>query len=577
MPALMLRAAAVAATAATAAVLCGAEEGGAPSTVHPASFYWQMAGAATSSAPAGFSFYTRIFSLFDEANPLDMQMGMGGTWLTPTNISWTGLPEGVCACNPKGWPSSTPNDPAEGCCEKDTRCSFLYETFEGGPGYWIGQLPTRTPKWRVNSAVGCYKDQTSTPLFNFGEAGAPHGCDAMGIAQLSNTMLMAPDGLTFEEGKEGMVGVSYARTPIGKVKEDDDRNFWAILVDTDNWSGPLAYFVPEFWAERWDSPNPSPGSAALGDLGQAGHGLQMGGGAFEWNTLYNYKAANGAYKIPKMSLPLGKDGQTTLFKDARGYTDEDIYDPLEAALQSGSLDASQIMAGGTPADMKPGKTDATYRLDGNHSIDPYNDAHLIHVGELLTTVDADGNARWAFSPNKTLTPAMDGKLPEYFSPYDETDGSGLQPISAADAPAELVAHEFPAKADMGAYDGLSHPPVGGCASAPGPADEKLYCAQTTSPSWIAFQWFKFVDQPAMARAKLSTAESAYLQKRVETLHTMLAKGGPSASKWIKERGAAEQLATVDGAQLVTPPKGMEVGYVPVVLYEGTAKPEGCSE
>jgi hypothetical protein len=203
-----------------------------PSVVHPASFYWQMAGAATSTATSGFSFYTRIFSLFDEANPLDMQMGMGGTWLTPTNISWSGLPAGVCACNPKGWPSSTPGDQAEHCCEKDTRCSFLYETFEGGPGYWIGQLPTRTPKWRVNSAVGCYKDQTSTPLFNFGQAGAPHPCDAMGIAQLSNTMLMAPDGLTFEQGKEGMVGVSYVRTPIGKVKDTDDRNFWSILVDT---------------------------------------------------------------------------------------------------------------------------------------------------------------------------------------------------------------------------------------------------------------------------------------------------------------------------------------------------------
>ena len=69
----------------------------------------------------------------------------------------------------------------------------MYETFEGGPGYWIGQLPTKTPKWRVNSAVGCYKDQTATPLFNFGEAGAPHPCESMGIAQLSNTLLMAPD------------------------------------------------------------------------------------------------------------------------------------------------------------------------------------------------------------------------------------------------------------------------------------------------------------------------------------------------------------------------------------------------
>lgn len=239
----------VVAAALLACTSIAAETDESPSIVHPASFYWQMAGAATSTASSGFSFYTRIFSLFDEANPLDMQMGMGGTWLTPTNISWSGLPAGVCACNPKGWPSSTPGDQAEHCCEKPTRCSFLYETFEGGPGYWIGQLPTRTPKWRVNSAVGCYKDQTSTPLFNFGAAGAPHPCDAMGIAQLSNTMLMAPDGLTFEQGKEGMVGVSYVRTPIGKVKDADDRNFWTILVDTG--ALPSAFLCAHFPVAQW--------------------------------------------------------------------------------------------------------------------------------------------------------------------------------------------------------------------------------------------------------------------------------------------------------------------------------------
>lgn len=171
---------------------------------------------------------------------------------------------------------------------------------------------------------------------------------------------------------------------------------------------------------------------------------------------------------------------------------------------------------------------------------------------------------------------MDGKLPEYFSPYNAVDGSGLEPIAPADAPPELVAQKFSAKADMGPYDALSHPPAGGCASSPGPADDKLHCAQTTSPSWMAYRWYKFVDQPAMARAKLSSAESAYLQKRVERLHTMLAKGGRAAGKWIKERGAAEQLATVDTAQLVVPPRGMEIGYVPVVVYEGTAKPQGCA-
>ena len=417
--------------------------------------------------------------------------------------------------------------------------------------------------------MGCYKDQTSTPLFNFGAAGKPHACDSMGIAQLSNRMLMAPDGLTFEDGKEGMVGVAYVRTPVGKVKAEDDRNFWTILVDTVNFAGPIAYFIPEFWAERWDSPHPSPGSAALPDLGKPGHGLSMGGGAFEWNTLHNWKSSDGYYKIPKMKLPLGSDGQTTLFKDARGYADSDIFDPLEAALASGgsTLDPTQLMEGGKPIDCINGSDPATYRLDGTHA-KPGN--YLIKVGELVTSTDSAGNCRWTFAPNATDAPGgSDGSLPEYFSPQ-------LTPITAEEAPAELVGVQFKVKNDMGPYDGLNNLPVGGCDNAPGPATPKLYCVATTSPSWIAYKWYKFTEQPAFARAKLTATEAAFMQARVEKLHTMLG-ASVDAGKWMKEKGKpAEQLATVDTAQLVTPPEGMEVGYVPIVLYEGTAKPSGCS-
>ena len=203
----------------------------------------------------------------------------------------------------------------------------------------------------------------------------------MGIAQLSNRMLMAPDGLTFQRGKQGMVGVAYVRTPCGKTAADDKRNFWTVVVDTQNFAGPLAYFVPEFWAERWDSPHPSPGSKAIGDLGKPGHGLSMGGGAFEWNTLYNFKDnRTGAYKVPAMALPLGPDGQTTLFKDARGYAASDTVAPLEAALASGHLDASAVMAGGAPMQCSNGSSNATYRLEGH---DP---THLVTVGALHTTV-----------------------------------------------------------------------------------------------------------------------------------------------------------------------------------------------
>ena len=341
-----------------------------------------------------------------------------------------------------------------------------------------------------------------------------------------------------------------------------------------NFAGPVGYFIPEFWAERWDSPNPSPGSAALPDLGKPGHGLSMGGGAFEWNTLHNYKSADGYFKIPKMKLPLGEDGSTTLFKDARGYDNADIYDPLEAALASGgTLDASKLMSGGKPIDCVNGSDPATYRLDGTHA-NPGD--YLINVGELHTSTDGAGNCRWTFTPNATDDApgagggaGADGSLPQYFSPE-------LQPIPAAKAPAELVSIKFATKKDMGAYDGLTSPPAGGCAAEPGPATPELYCVQTTSPSWIAYKWYKFVEQPAFSRAKLTATEASYLQQRVENLHKLLG-ASDDAGKWIKEKGLpTEKLATVDTAQLVTPPEGLELGYVPVVLYEGISKPRGCS-
>merc|ERR1712232_99136 len=48
------------------------------------------------------------------------------------------------------------------------------------------------------------------------------------------------------------------------------------------------------------------------------------------------------------------------------------------------------------------------------------------------------------------------------------------------------------------------------------------------------------------------------------------------SRWMTAKQAVEEgLAIVDKAALVTPPAGMEFGYVPIAMYEGFQKPAGC--
>ena len=69
-----------------------------------------------------------------------------------------------------------------------------------------------------------------------------------------------------------------------------------------------------------------------------------------------------------------------------------------------------------------------------------------------------------------------------------------------------------------------------------------------------------------------------MQARVERLHRLLNDGGDAASRWIKERGAAaEGLAHIEPALVLTPPAGLEIGHVPVPIYEGVAQPTDCDE
>lgn len=579
-------------------------------TVNP--FYWSMSAGSTDAA-AGFSWYTNIFELFKEGYPLQMQMGLGGTWLTGLDIDFGQ----TCACNPEGWPNNpavAPHDQSNGCCDQAAKCGWLFETFEGGPGYWVGELPSVAPKWRAGSSVGCYRDCINSPLWC--GADTVKDCGSLGMVALSNHILMAPDGISFDS--MGMLGVAYVRTPFGKVDARDSRNFWTIVLDAANFAGPLAYWLPEFWAERakgWEEQ-----SAHLKDIGTVS-GLSVGPWAFEWNTIQTYKDGQGNYKLPNMSVPQ-RNGQGILVMGTRGYTDSDIGVPLEAALTVGSLSVTTIMKSGSTTNCISGSSSAVFNVEGSRSIEvgtlrtristpsrPWTMSvaavlvgiaawgtmvlsiclctgvtkksrfgcflylcllGMLSVGIVLAIKGDTGELSeclWTIELNNPQCVGLsECPLPRYLD-------ANLQPTDAQRVSPELRDQQFPQKLGSAAYDALGSPPPGGCISAPGPASDDLYCVQTKSNSWLAWRWYRFVDQPSMARARLSAIEASYMQQRVETLHKM----APRESRWIKASAAtvAEGLAEVDAALLVEPPKGFECGFVPVVLYEGMSKPLSC--
>ena len=63
--------------------------------------------------------------------------------------------------------------------------------------------------------------------------------------------------------------------------------------------------------------------------------------------------------------------------------------------------------------------------------------------------------------------------------------------------------------------------------------------------------------------------------RIERLHRAMAPASP-LNEWLKPPSASlPPLVKVDPASIVTPPPGLEVGYVPIVVSQGMQRPAGC--
>ncbi len=108
-------------------------------------------------------------------------------------------------------------------------------------------------------------------------------------------------------------------------------------------------------------------------------------------------------------------------------------------------------------------------------------------------------------------------------------------------------------------------PAKGAWTNPGPATKPLK-VKLTDGSLVTYCWYRFVDQPSFQQYSFSEAKKEKLQALVEKIH----------AEWPIDRDymappTMGELATLDPSLLVTPPKGMEVGYVPIVIRQESAK------
>jgi len=134
---------------------------------------------------AGMGFYAAVCPLVDQ--PLaNFQIGLPSSWIQPDNSDNRDkplAPEGTLA---RTWKARGPT------------WSSVFQTIEGGLGYWAGNhFRYGPPKFSMNGTPQCYDYEIGSPGWSFFYSNEALPDNRLGIAQLSNRLLIPPDALPF--------------------------------------------------------------------------------------------------------------------------------------------------------------------------------------------------------------------------------------------------------------------------------------------------------------------------------------------------------------------------------------------
>lgn len=484
---------------------------------------------------AGMGFYAAVWALADQ--PLaDFQIGLPSCWILPDNSDNKDRPLAPVGTLARQWK------------ERGPTWSSVFQTIEGGLGYWAGNnFRYGPPKFSMNGTPQCYDYEIGSPGWSFfyGEKALPE--NQLGIAQLSNRLLIPPDGLCFKGHPNGdFLGYSWMALPFTESTNGDpptgDQS-WTCFLSSQNFKGPIAYYIPETWSKI---------GKLFNDPFLYGRGLDsrtgiMGGGAMEINTVprIDSKDSKGTTysKLPRLKFPVNSRGEVTLVQDVTYYSRDALYNSFKAwkegaAKCSGVFDASHSF--------KPKlKTETTrYDQDGKQ---------IVGVEDTFDTTIFDGNM-WGLKW-KPKGSAPHGEFPQYYKHVGEKRVA----TAASDVPRDTRLHTAKFKLAMPGPAYTS--PNAGAWTSPGPKAGP-YTVTLTDGSVVTYSWYRFVDQPSFQQYDWSADKKRQLQALVKRLH----------ANWPTNRDymappTTGKLVSLDPALLVKPPKGLEIGYVPIVTKQ----------
>jgi hypothetical protein len=490
---------------------------------------------AQSSFTAGMGFYAAVWPLVEE--PIaDFQVGLPSSWIVPDNSDDKDkplAPEGTLA---RTWR------------ERGPTWGSVFQTVEGGLGYWAGNhFRYGPPKFSMNATPQCYDYEVGSPGWSFFYSNETLPDNRLSIAQLSNRLLIPPDALPFRGNPNGeFLGYTWMALPFTDPSTDDpptgDQS-WTCFLSAANFKGPIAFYIPETWSKIGKLFN----YPFLYGRGLDARGAIMGGGAMEINTVPRFQArdAQGTVysKLPKLRFPIDSEGRALLVQDVTYYSKAAFYNDFLSWRKGSSVCPERFDMKGA---WRPKLTTRTTRYDQGGK-------KIIGVERVFDTRIFEGSV-WGLQWS-TNDASAKGLFPQYYKRV----GDERVAVTAAEVPAEtkLLTQGFRLAEAGPPYTS----PTNGAWVQPGP---KLgpFTARLADGSVVTYSWYRFVDQPSFQQYNWSAEKKANLQALVQKLH----------ANWPIDRDympppSHGTLVSLDPGLLVTPPKGLEVGYVPIVTHQ----------
>lgn len=491
---------------------------------------------------AGIGFNVAVWPLIDE--PLSgFQIGLPSTWIIPDNSDNKTnplCPEGTLA---RKWKPRGPT------------WSSVFQTIEGGVGYWAGNhFRYGPPKFSMNGTPQCYDYEIGSPGWSFFYSNEALPDNRLGIAQLSNRLLIPPDGITFKGNPDGeFLGYTWMALPLTDPENGElptGGQSWTCFLSAANFKGPIAFFIPETWSK-------------IGKLFNYpflyGRGLDSrpgiaGGGAIEINTVprFELKGSGGKTyaKLPRLQFPVDEEGRSILVQEVTYYSKAALYNSFLAWRDKERFCSGQFEESGA---MKPKLLSRPTRYDmSGIEISSVEGEEGIFVTRVF-----EGNS-WGLQWKSNLE-GRKGIFPQYYG----FSGEKYSVIAESEIPAEtgLLQQKFKLAESGPPYVS----PSKGVWVNPGPKAGP-YTARLTDGSVVTYYWYRFIDQPAFQQYRWSPEKKARLQALVEKIHACW----PADRDYMKPP-AFGQLVKIDAGLIVTPPPGLEVGYVPIVVRQEAAR------